>query len=227
MRRELLHWLESLNYPKLKSQFQENGFEEMPQKRFIFDDFTFTVSVVPKVTEDSSASTRPIGITMHSLEASYTTKAIYNAVKKKATHYQGIDKPFFIAINDIRSFVDPSDVLEALFGVQAHFPFFDKTGSLPFDIQDNQDGAFIQKDIPINTIVTGCIIASSVSIWNFANTTFNLYVNPNAKLNHKTVMSTFPTIKLNMQDNFAVKRPGIQLREVFELPARWPLSISD
>lgn len=227
MRGELLDWLASLDYPKLRSQFQDNGFEAMPQKRFIFDDFTFTVSAIPKVIEDSSgASNRPIGIDMSSLEASQTAKAICSAVKKKATHYEGIDKPFFIAINDIRSYVDPSDVLEALFGVQAYYPNFDLEGSLPFSVQEDQDGALIQKGLAINTKVTGCIIASSVTIWNFANTTFNLYMNPNAKLNHTTILSTFPTVELNLNDNYATKHPGIQLMEVFRLPAKWPMNIS-
>jgi len=224
IRGTIIDWLETLDYSELLTKFKSNGLTTMPEKIFHFDGLVLGVSPIPKCSdEETKTFSRQIGITMSSLQASSTAADLRNAISKKATHYDGICKPYYIAINDVNSYVEPSDVLEALYGVQADHFAFSRDGHLSFTVPTNQNGALIHK----NTSVTGCLIGSSVTIWNFASTTFELYLNPNARLDSPSALRRFPTIEIDLEGGDARRHSGLQLAEVLEVSKGWPTRISE
>lgn len=209
-------WLETLDPDRtpLESQWNKTSAD------FSVDENGWLIEfrVVPKREEARGASSvRPIGAIM-SAGWIDTTTPLRDAVRSKATAYGRHDVAFLVAVNVATKFdADEISVMEALFGRET-FP----TGPQGFpDMQRQPDGAWFGPEGPRNTRNSAVLVVNRFGPWALAGATAEMYHNPFAAIPCSTSALPFPYAVA--EGNKMVRRDGVTIRNVFELPKSWPL----
>ncbi|HWA89807.1 MAG TPA: hypothetical protein VG889_07220 [Rhizomicrobium sp.] len=144
-------------------------------------------------------------------------RAILPALRKKATRYGTLDKPYVIAVNDLSSFFHEHHAFESLFGRETFVSVPNGKGWTEWD----GTGLFGKANKPQNTRVSAALIVPGVTPWDFARRVPVFISNPWAKKVVEQLLG--PCSGHFVRDGKFVRSPtSPSLGEIFSLKQGWP-----
>jgi len=210
----LSRWLRSLEWESVTSDLKINGINRLPTYHFSHDIWRIEFTAHPKSeSKRGEKGSRPIGMQTEAVWFEDSGEGLKQAIKRKASRYGKLVKPYIIAVNLISDYTEASEISDALYGsVEACD-----------DCQEPRrlmDGAFTPKR---NTRVSGVLVCSCVLPYNLAKSTACLYHNPWARLPCPNALGVLPCA-LCCNEKGVGKRAGKSPREILALPEDWPKS---
>jgi len=167
-----------------------------------------------KVSARGQRGRRAVGMVTEGLRAMNTDEAIRGAVRKKATRYGEMDRPYVVAVNVLTWPIDEIDCIEALFGS------FDGTEYVP-------DGGerFLRKPDGVlrpgmNTRVSAVAFFEDVEPWTAAKR--DAFVIHNRFAERPLPFGTLGIPDARAHGDTLERQGGKTLGELLGLPPRWP-----
>lgn len=199
---------------------EKNGLEASPKWQFGDNDWNIEIRPIPKsLKARGKPGVRPIGIISPEAKWIDGCNNIRDAVKDKGGKYGDLQLPYIVAVNALGGFVRDIDVIEALFGKES-FVFDRDDLNKPPVMKRRLNGAWTSPARAVYTRVSGVLIANNLTPWNVARSFVRLYHNPWAK--RPISQQLFPIPQAVPDDNTMRQVDGLAIRDVFELPERWP-----
>lgn len=176
-----------------------------------------TIALIPRTMTRGETGLRAIGV--YPIESTWgdTDGAIKSVIKKKATKYGELDKPYLICVNSTGLLTDDYSIQNALFG------------SLKLSISTNpenldekwfreKNGIFMGPKGPQFTRVSGVLI-TSVYVSNLHVVNYQIYKHPFAKrpINIENVGLSINYVLKNELKNV----PGKRIQEILGIPTTW------
>lgn len=204
---------------ELNDELKENKFDNLHRIEYEDDDLKLIITLIPKSIEArGKKELRPIGIYPISTYWGGSTSSIKSSIKKKATRYGEIDKPFLICINSTsEKGTDEDDIMNVLFG-SLQVTFSTNPNNRNKRSTRALDGVFLDSNGPKNTRVSGIFI-THVNPANLDIAKHWLVKHPYAskELN-------FSALKLStivVEDGKIKKIDGSTIKEIIGLPDDW------
>jgi len=144
-------------------------------------------------------------------------KAILPALRKKATRYGQLDKPYVIAVNDLSEFFHEHHAFESLLGREAFAETPDGRHRTEFD----GSGLFGKAQNPKNTRVSAALIVPGVTPWGFASRVPVFISHPWAKRVVGPLLGPCSGYFIR-EGKFVKSQQEPSLGQVFGLKAGWP-----
>lgn len=224
IRNGLERWLRELDPDKCLLLTQQGKFDDLPKWNFSHDGWKIEFTAYPKSKEArGKPGRRLIGMHMSSgFQLIDSRTSIRQAIRRKASRYGSLEKPYIIAVNAMGGFVDQIDIMEALFGKEVLvFP-----QGLPPNVQPETkltrqpDGAWTSTFGPRNTRVSGVLVGVSAVPSSIAAKDLELYHNPWAQ--HPCEGPITELTEYVPIENRITKEVGKHPRALFDLPETWP-----
>jgi hypothetical protein len=221
IRRRLADWLKGINYEQTLKIYEECGIEGLPKLNYLFEGWVIEFFPIPKGDKyRGKKGARPIGIQSFAARWIATNEVIKGAVKKKASRYGILNKPFVIAINSVSLSTSNSDILSALFGTEEYI--YDLHAPIEQDpeVRRKPDGAWYGPKGPQNQRVSCIAIVSNLVPWSIAIKDIHLYHHPWATYPLNNSLGVLSNWKpFNNQMKFY---SGLHPNFIFKLPPSWP-----
>lgn len=223
IRNGLEKWLQKLDPDKCLLLTEQGRFDALPKWNFSHDGWDIEFTAWPKSKEArGKPGRRLIGMHMGAVQFMDSRTPIRQAIRRKASRYGNLGKPYIVAVNAMGNIVDQIDVMEALFGKEVLvFP-----QGLPPNVQPETkltrrpDGAWTSTFGPRNTRVSGVLIGVSVMPSSIAAKDLELYHNPWAQ--HPCEGPITRLTEYAPIENRITKKVGEHPRALFDLPEAWP-----
>jgi hypothetical protein len=210
-------WLDTLNPQGLRERLIDEGFRAMPAMIWTHEDWELTVRAIPLSEERRGRSSRLIGMSGSGARIVNTWEPLRRAVKKKATRYGNVTKPYVVAVNAGVLHLDEIDEVQALYGEEYYsVKMTDGSGEL----RRRANGAWYGPKGPENCRISAVWFFNELSPYTLAKCKSTLYVNPWANVPPPTQLQSMPTKKI--EDERLVSIPGIDLATLYGLPPNWP-----
>ncbi|HLP95010.1 MAG TPA: hypothetical protein VK168_13295 [Saprospiraceae bacterium] len=217
IRRQIEHQINSFDPDIIKEKIETGGLNQSDSITYEDEKVRITISLIPKTKSKGIEGLRPIGIYEVQSFWGDTDESIKTAIKKKASRYGHIDKPYLICINSTGFLTDDYSILSALFG------------SLKRSISTNSEnlnekwfrernGIFVGPKGPQFTRLSGIFITSLyVSNLHIAN--YQIYSHPFSKnpLEFQNLGLSFNSL-VNKE---LVKVEGKSIKEILNIPSDW------
>jgi len=214
---QLSKWLEGLNPESIIECFNQHGLDALPKLLFSFEDWEIEFKPIPKsvsVKEKTCADT--IGLmTFDEWKGCTCKETIRDAIRKKASRYGLLEKPYIIALNVITIRLDHTHVMEALFGTEQYTVSFESPSEHESRMTRARDGVLFGPDGPQNTRVSAVLVVKSVNPWNIAFRDICIYHNPWARKPYSGSLAILSEVIL--KDGFLKFKQGKHPLEVFGL----------
>lgn len=214
--------LTDIDVDKLAESFSRRGFAELPKWVYAENGWSIRCFPVPKSSAlRGKEGVRPLAFFPQPVQMVEPRDAVLKAVKKKASRYKELGMPYIVAVNALGLFVDHIAIMEALFGKEV-ITYSTLNGEMEGapQLQRRPDGSLFYKGSPINTRVSGVLIAYDVAPWNVGRSDAILYHNPWARFPYigrlcklRDYVGNGETMEL---------QPGIHPRDIFGLGPQWP-----
>jgi hypothetical protein len=213
---EIAAFIEALNPDECTRALQEGGIDALPSREFTHDGWDIEYFASPKVQEvRGSPDVRSLGALIHDVRIIDPRADVRDAIKRKASRYGKLDKPYFVAVNAASHHLRETDAMEALFGKeQIIFP--------SFRIERVPDGALVGPNGPKNTRVSGILLVSSLNAWSAAAWTPVAYHNPWAERPFSSAFDSLPK-SVPAADERMEFVDGTEIHDILGLPRGWPL----
>ena len=221
IRNEILHWLNDLNHDELAPLYFSEGLSKMPSKKFDFEGITVSITPIPKNLHRGQVE-RIIGSRMYGIREVYTKEAIRKSIKRKASRYGDMKKPYILAINIMSMSCDRNDEVDALFGSEQYYYDLNSQDIQP-ELSRKNDGSWSKKR---GTRISGVLLVKSLKPWMVVYSNATLYLNPWAKYPYRGNLRKLPYAEVQ-SDGMVHWFGGIEPREMFGLPKNWPESLND
>jgi hypothetical protein len=214
--------LTNIDVDSLTESYSRQGFAGLPQWVYQDSGWSIRLSPVPKSSSlRGKEGVRPLALFPQRAKMVEPRDAVLRAVKKKAARYKELGMPYIVAVNALGLFVDHIAIMEALFGKEV-ITYSTLNGEMEGapQLQRRSDGSLFYKGSPINTRVSGVLIAYDVAPWNVGRSDAILYHNPWARFPYigrlcklRDYVGNGETMEL---------QPGIHPRDIFGLWPQWP-----
>jgi len=217
--RRVHKWLDTLDPHALRACLTDVGPDAMPAISWTHEDWELTLRALPLSEERSGRSSRLIGISGGEARIVNTWAPLRRAVKKKATRYGTVTKPYVVAVNAGVLRLDEIDEVQALYGEEYYsIKMIDGEGS--GELLRRPNGAWMGPNGPENCRVSAVWIFSELTPYTLASCKSTLYVNPWANIPPPTRLQSMPTKKI--EGETLVSIPGTDLATLYGLPEGWP-----
>lgn len=212
-------WLNSLNPDEYLKLREQNLNDDLPQFHYSHDGWEVEFIACPKTIEArKKASKYLIGYHAPECRRIDSRTPIRNAIKKKASRYGTLCKPYIIAVNILGFFADDIDITEALFGKEVFLVSADMDSEI--EMKRTPDGVWTSYSEPIYTRVSAVLFGNLISPMSIAARNIRLYHNPWAE--YRCAGPINQLIKYVPDENTIVRQNGLHPRDIFNLPDNWP-----
>jgi hypothetical protein len=224
--RKLAHaisrWLQTLELTVVTAQYREgDGLLSAPVLDYMDEGWQVRVRPIPKSSAaQGRPGLRPIGM-RGPIEAEWVDNRtpVRDAIVDKARRYGRLDKPSVIAVNVLDKWsLEPSEVVEALFGDET---FTIDPQNLATPRQGRApNGAWTSASGPRYTRNSAVLVAHGLHPWNIGQSELRLYHNPWAERPYTSALTRLA--QAIPGDGVIEWVDGIDVAELFGLPAGWP-----
>jgi len=152
-------------------------------------------------------------MTFDEWKGSTCKETIRDAIRKKASRYGLLEKPYIIALNVITLRLDHTHVMEALFGTEQYNVSFESPSEHKSRMTRARDGVLSGPDGPQNTRVSAVLVIKSVNPWNMAFRDICIYHNPWARKPYSGSLAILSEV--SPKDGFLKFKQGKHPIEVF------------
>lgn len=212
-------WLDTLDPQTLREHLVVVGFHAMPSMIWIHEDWELTIRAIPLSEERRGRSSRLIGMSGSGARIINTWEPLRRAVKKKATRYGNVTKPYVVAVNADVFHLDEIDEVQALYG-EEYYSVKMTGGQGAGEMHRRPNGAWYGPNGPENCRISAVWFFNNLGPYTLAKCKNTLYVNPWANFPPPTRLQGMPTKKI--EDERLVSIPGTDLATLYELPSHWP-----
>jgi len=198
---------------------QERGLDGSDPITYEDEDLKLIISLIPKSLDiRGDESIRPIGIYPIISTWGSSDNSIKSSIKKKATRYGLLDKPYLICINSTSDkFTDDTVVKSALFG-SLQLVFLSNSTKREQRWERALDGVFKNSIGPQLTRVSSVLI-TNVHTGNLHIAKHWLVKHPFAKNNID--INCFELSKIVVENNQIKEVDGKTIQEILEIPDDW------
>ncbi len=220
---DIRRWASAYHRADLRAVLEKDGYNALPTRIFDKGDWTFRLTLVPRPSDeiDYAGFKKAIGVGPVEGGIIRNEKALWNTLKRKASHYQEYSFPFMIAVDSILEFPmqDEIDILQALFGTEqlAYNPITRKKR-----MARAPDGLWIGPKGPRNRHVSGVLVVNELKAPSVAKAKTRLYLHPWAYRPLQVGTISVPTSTWDKSTGQKIDLPGKQPWETFNLPQDWP-----
>jgi len=212
----LEQWLSSLSWQSVVDERANH----CPTIEFSHEGWNLLFTAIPKSPEikDKHRRTPMIGSTASAFW-SVSEKAVRDAVFKKATRYERLDKPYVIAVNSLAVTTDPEDVVNALYGTLCYQLASDGIKNYYTETR-KKNGFWYGPSGCQNTRVSAILMVENLSPWAIAHRKLCLYHNPWAR--HPIIGSITKLPRFIPTEGNLEFKEGLHSRDLFDLQQDWP-----
>ncbi len=218
IRASLKRWLDSLDYNTCHTLLESNRFTDLPTQAFNENGWILEFQAFPKPKNQlGKPNERLIHLHMPEVHWIDSRTPIRDAIRRKASKYGDIQRPYLVAVNAMGHFVDEIAIFEALFGTEVMI--FGAEPEVKSRMARRPDGAWTSEQGERNTRISGVLIGQSVFPNNVADTSVVLYHNPWAKREYIGLLSS---LKQFVPSEGGMKKvDGMLPRSIFGLDENW------
>jgi hypothetical protein len=216
---EAVHaWLEKLEPNSLLMQFTTHGPDAMPQMIWRHEGWEVRLKPIPLPADRRGKTNQLIGAQADGARLVNAWEPLREAVKKKATRYGNLTKPFVVAVNSDIFNLEQIDEVQALYGEE----FWSEVVGYPSQSGPGRhpNGAWRGPHGPQNRRVSAVWFFNDLTPYTLANRRSTLYINPWANIQVPDGLKRIPTMQV--EGNALIAKPGIELRNIYGLNADWP-----
>lgn len=218
--RDVLVWLDSLDADVVSEQLSA-GIHR-PEHNLVRRYGGWSISLRPRPisrrTRGKSKSL--IGISSKGIGFVDSSSPIRDAIRSKGNWYGELDKPYVIAVNFNTPFLDDSDEVDALFGTEQVVIANEESEPTFERLERKPDGAWVSRSGPQYKRVSGAWIFNDLNAYSIASRHATLYFNPWATKPLPAELNDLPHAKV--ENDRLIRQSGVSIREIFDLPERWP-----
>lgn len=212
-------WLDTLAPNVLRKCFADQGLEGMPMLNWRHEGWKLTIRAIPISEERRGKFSRLIGTYGSGAQFVNMWEPLRNAVKKKASRYGELAKPYVIAVNAGVCHLDEIDEVQALYGEEFYsVKMID--GQRIVELDHHHNGAWNGPHGPQNRRVSAVWFFNELTPYSLARSKSTLYVNPWANLAPPLLLQGIPTKKF--EGNELISIPGTDLAALFGIDSTWP-----
>ncbi len=207
--------LKGLDPDTIDAEYKEKGNDGLPEWEYHHDGWNIIFFPIPKKPEARGKSgARPIGLQSFGAHWISSSSAIRNSIEKKSARYGDLEYPYIIAINALGASVDRESVMEATLGKEQ--VILNVAGSEPAveRVERDWDGAWILKQKPKNTRVSGVLVGKRLSPWSYLERELVLYLNPWAQKPYNSDLCSLP--RFNPEEGVFKFYDGQSIKGLFE-----------
>lgn len=219
----LKEWLDSLNYDICSSLISQKRFDELPTRQYVVEGWTLDFQAIPKSAKRRGRSGGRLiqfhHVGPHLVDA---RTPIRDAVRRKASRYGKIQRPYIVAVNAIGHFIDDIDIMEALFGKEIFSYSVSPELQMSHQLTRRPDGVWTSQEGERNTRISCVLIGLNVFPYSVAVSELALYHNPWAQRRYNGLLSSLD--EYLPQDARFEKKKGVYPRTIFQLNDSWPHS---
>lgn len=222
LRDKLTEWLATLD-PDVIAHAYVDPTVPLPVLSFSHEGVTAECKPIPKKPDARLRLTSVLGIQSEGVCLSQLNEVIRSAVRSKATKYGLVDKPLLIAVNVDAVLPDRIDEQEALFGDEVCV--INPASTPPSGrMQRHANGAWLGRNGPINSRVSGVWVFSAMSCWTAGATAHQptLYLNPWARQPLPAHCHQLSHAKV--EEGRLTYVEGLTFRDVLGVPTGWPIT---
>jgi hypothetical protein len=218
LRKNLEQWLASLNPDTVALEVANWGHKAIPKMQWQYEGWSIVFEAIPKKAESRDKGQRVIGSIFEGGRWVNARKSIRDAVRAKGGKYGDLPHPLLVAINVDALSVRIDDDIDGLFGEEAIS--ISSNPSVPPHRYRKWNGAWLVKNGPQFTRVSGTWIFHSLDPWSIVSRVNTVYFNPWANHQLPLLFTTIHHMKIqNEQIQFG---EGRSLGEILGLSAEWP-----
>jgi hypothetical protein len=214
-REDVSSWLNALDYEDVL-EASRRGDTDSSAKTFSVGGGTVVLRPIPRNQKGKRSPVYGGGMMGEAVWVD-TQTTIQTAIKKKASKYGMIGKPYIIAINDMTDYSDEDHFYDAVFGKEV--VTFSSDGS--HGMGRNNTGIFGTRAHSRHRRVSGILACIRIDPWNFANKTPIFIAHPWATNKVGNIFG--PCSGHFMQDDIltaSLDKPNFA--SIFDLPSTWP-----
>jgi len=213
---ELQAWLATLNADQVEQQLEAEQKVAAPRYVYQEGDWKLRFEAYPKSANRRGQPDSPnIGVVSTAVENVEAWKAIYKAVRKKATRYGTLDRPFLVAINAGAFHLGTRDVMDGLFGQEQIL-----IRGQQVEARREKNGAWHGPQGPQNTRVSGVLVVPGWSIFHAAMRDACVFHNPWAERPLSAYLDRLPHARAS--GDVMQLHKGLHPGEILELDQSWP-----
>jgi hypothetical protein len=223
IRDSLKKWLDSLNHDTCSSLVSQERFDELPTCQYVVEGWTLDFQAIPKPGKRRGQQPgrlilfHEVGI--HMVDA---RTPIRDAIRRKASRYGDIQRPYIVAVNAIGHFIDDIDIVGALFGQEIILYSVSRELQISHRPARRPDGVWTSEEGARNTRISGVLLGLNVFPSSVAVSELALYHNPWAQRTYKGLLSCLD--EYLPEDARLEKKEGVHPRTIFQLKEGWPNS---
>lgn len=190
IRDKLGRWLDGLDYESCQALVEAGQFSDLPTRTFEVHGWTLKFRAFPKPRKRLGESTDRI-IHLHNSGIHWVDSRtpIRDVIRRKASKYGHIQRPYLVAVNAVGNFIDDIDIAEALLGKEVLEIALSTGLEMRHRMARRPDGAWTSEDGERNTRVSGVLIGRNVSPSSVASAPLALYHNPWAQRKYSGSLS--------------------------------------
>lgn len=190
IRDTLERWLNSLDYESCQELVEVGQFDDLPTRTFEEHGWTLEFQAFPKPRKRlSKPSDRIIHLHHSGFHWVDSRTPIRDAIRRKASRYGDVQRPYLIAVNAIGNFINDIDIAEALFGQEVLEVRLGTGLEMHHRLARRPDGAWTSYGGERNTRVSGVLIGQNVSPSSVTSAPLTLYHNPWAQRQYSGSLS--------------------------------------
>ena len=207
--------LEKYDPDEIYQIYKDEGLKLLPQINYSHDGCDLTFIPIPKKPSSrGKTGIRPIGSRITGFKRIDTISHIKDAVNKKSRQYGCLDMPYIVAVNILDKFVEPIDIIQAVYGTLVGYQDNDVVTI------HNFNGIWGCENKPKMKRVSAILAVERLTPWNITNSPIRLYHNPWTKFMDYIELSELPHAYIkNKQLDF---QDGNNIGSLLNLPPGWP-----
>ncbi|MDB4224477.1 hypothetical protein N9850_11930 [Granulosicoccus sp.] len=218
--RQVASWLNSLDYERLRTEFETHGLKAMPVQEWNLDGWLLKVTAYPISRESRGKEHGLLGM-YDGGDASWINSwlPLRNAIRTKGARYGELDKPLVVAVNFQRGYLDEIDQIQALYGEEI-VVYQPGSPHLQPTLERDNNGAWMGRSGPEGKRVSAAWVFTNLLPYTASSSKQTLHLNPWANFKTPESMKEFRYSELH--EGRQVTNEGISVGEVLELPSNWP-----
>lgn len=214
----VIRWLDGLD-PDVVAATYEAG-QRLPEFKLSVRDWEITFSAIPvKKSARQESDRRLLGMGPYSGGYVNDREMLRKTFSRKRGRYGQLNAPFVLAVLSMSTFLEDTDVEQALFGSHA-FSFDLERGGQARPIRQ-PDGFWHGEHGPRAQGVSAVLVGAGVLPWTCPNRWPNLWLNPWARHPVRGV-KVFPTRSVAEDGLLQYAESSRKPHEILELPPEWP-----